>query len=402
LIANDYAGGHEAMQDAQHASLNLGLTELIRHIYDAALDARRWPQVLAYCCVEFSSQAALIFGYNFEDGSAEVTGGTSMLAAHHGLDDSAITALAAHYSSTNVWLQDELLHREGMVVNSSHLYPDRHLMRTEWGDWLGRMDKFHSFAAVVEKRAQRSFNLSMLRSRRCGTYSASEEERLATLMPHLQTAFALHRRLHRAEALANASLTVLDGLPMGVVLLGDGAQVMHANVSAHQLANTTGLLYFGADDRLHVQSVQEELQLQQAMNRAVATGGGLVAGAGNAIRLHALDGSLLHILVTPLPQRSKPFGQHAAGAVFISNPKTSIQSLTRALQGLYRMTQAEARLTEALVNGLSLQEYAAQRELSMHTVRSQYKAAAAKVGQGRQADFVRLVLTGPAIFQRLA
>lgn len=390
------------MQSALDANWDHGLAELIRHVYDAALDAKRWPQVLAHCCVEFSSQSALIFGHNFEDGSAEVTGGASMLAAHHGLDDSSIRDLAGHYSSINVWLHDELLHREGTVVNSSRLYPDRHLMRTEWGDWLGRLGKFHSFAAIVEKRAQRSFNLSMLRSRRCGTYSASEEGRLAALIPHLQTAFALHRRLYRAEALANASLGVLDGLPMGVVLLGDGAQVMHANASAHQLAGTSGLLYFGADDRLHVQSVREELQLQQAMTRAVATGGGLVTGAGNAIRLHSLDGSLLHILVTPLPQRSKPFGQYTAGAVFISNPKTSIQSLTRALQGLYRMTQAEARLTEALVNGLSLHEYAAQLDLSIHTVRNQYKAAAAKVGEGRQADFVRLVLTGPAVFQRLA
>lgn len=390
------------MRDAEHASLSVGMAELICQIYDAALDSKLWPQVLARCCVEFSSQAALIFGHNFEDGTAEVTGGASMLTAHHGLDDSAIEALAAHYSSLNVWLQSEQLHREGAVVNSSRLYPDRHLMRTEWGDWMGRMDKFYSFAAIVEKKEQRSFNLSMLRSKRCGSYSVNEEARLGSLMPHLQTAFALHRRLHRAEALAHASLAVLDGLPMGVVLLGDSAKVMHANAKAHQLASDTGMLHFGVDERLHVRSANEELQLQRAMERAVSTGGGLAAGAGNAMRLHAMDGSWLHILITPLPQWSKPFGQRAAGAVFVSDPNASMQSLTRSLQGLYRMTLAEARLTQALVNGLTMQEYAAQEDLSVHTVRGQYKSAALKVGMGRQADFVRLVLTGPAIFQGMA
>ena len=33
---------------------------------------------------------------------------------------------------------------------------------------------------------------------------------------------------------------------------------------------------------------------------------------------------------------------------------------------------------------------------SKHTARSQFKSAAAKVGVGRQADFVRVLLTGPA------
>lgn len=34
---------------------------------------------------------------------------------------------------------------------------------------------------------------------------------------------------------------------------------------------------------------------------------------------------------------------------------------------------------------------------SKHTARSQFKSAAAKVGMGRQADFVRVLLTGPAM-----
>ena len=387
------------MQAPQNARLDAGMADLICQIYDAALDATRWPQVLARCCVEFSSQAALIFGHDFADGSAEVTGGPSMLAAHHGFDDGTIDALATHYFGASVWLQNDLLHREGIVVNSSRLYPDRHLMRTEWGDWLARMDKFYSFAAIVEKRERRSFNLSMLRSRRCGEYSANEEARLAAIMPHLQTAFALHRRLHRAEALANASLAVLDSMPMGVVLLADGAQVLHANARARQLASTTGVLQFGADGRLHVWNASEDLRLQQAMRSATPTGSGHVSGAGVALRLHALDGSRLHILVAPLPQWSQPFGQNAAGAVFISDPSVSMHSLTQALQGLYRMTLAEARLTEGLVSGLSLQEYATQQDLSVHTVRRHFKAAAAKVGTGRQSDFLRLVLTGPAILQ---
>lgn len=38
-------------------------------------------------------------------------------------------------------------------------------------------------------------------------------------------------------------------------------------------------------------------------------------------------------------------------------------------------------------------------DLAIHTVRSQFKSAAAKVGVSRQADLVRVVLLGPAMLR---
>ena len=71
--------------------------------------------------------------------------------------------------------------------------------------------------------------------------------------------------------------------------------------------------------------------------------------------------------------------------------------MARQLEGMFGMTPAEARLTEALVHGQSLQQYADARRVTMSTVRTQLKAATAKTGTRRQADLVRIVLTGPAI-----
>ncbi|MDR2334181.1 MAG: helix-turn-helix transcriptional regulator [Burkholderiaceae bacterium] len=381
-----------------HMGLDLG--GLICCIYDAALDASRWQEFLARFVVEFSSQSAAIFGHDFSERSAELAGESVSLAAHHGISGSAMHSFAAHYCGVNVWTQDEHLHHEGAVVNGSSLYPDRYLSRTEWyGDWLKPQDLFYSFAIVVEKKTQRTLNLTAMRSKRCGPYRQEDEARLRLLVPHLQTAFALHRRLHRAEALASASLAVLEGLPIGVVLLDEHASVLHANARAHQLAQATGLLRFGAGDQLRAASAGDELRLARAMRMAVTTGAGNPISAGDAIRMHGLDGSLLHVLVTPLPQWSSPFGQHAAGAVFISDPTSTAQSLAQTFCSFYRLTGAEARLAQAVVNGLTLQEYASRQEVSIHTVRSQFKSAAAKMGVTRQADFVRTVLTGPAMLR---
>ena len=380
-----------------YAHNDIGMPGLIRSVYDAALDARRWQEFLARFAAEFSSQATMIFGQDFSDGSVEVTGGSTSLAAHHGMGDDAMASFAAYYCRTNVWTQDERMHHEGCIVNGSKFYPDKHLPRTEWHcDWLRPLDLFYTLAAVVEKRRHRSFNVTAVRSKRCGPYTADEELRLQSLVPHLQTAFALHR----AEALAHASLSVIESLPMGVVLLGEGACLLHANGRAHTLAQSSGLLCIHERDGLHATQHADDQRLQAAMRAVVATPTGAPMHAGTSMRLRSLTGSELHVMVAPLPHWSEPFGAHACGAIFISNPASALQSLEGVLRSLYGLTPAEARLAQALVNGLSLQEYADQQSVSIHTVRSQFRTIATKAGVGRQTDFVRAVLTGPAMLQR--
>lgn len=386
-----------------YAHDDTGMPGLIRSVYDAALDASRWQVFLARFAHEFASQTTMIFGQDFSDRSVEVTGGTTSLAAHHGVGDDAMASFAAYYCRTNVWTEDERLHHEGQIVNGSKFYPDERLPRTEWHcDWLRPLDLFYTLAAVVEKRSHRSFNVTAVRSKRCGPYTVDEEQRLRSLVPHLQTAFALHRRLHRAEALAQASVSVLESLPMGVVLLGEGACLLHANGRARTFAKDSGLLRLSEHDGLHATAHADDLRLQAALRAAVATGSGVQLDAGTGMRLHGLAGTELHVMVAPLPRWSEPFGEHACAAVFISNPAATLQSLEDVLRSLYGLTPAEARLAQALVNGLSLQEYADQNALSIHTVRSHFRAIAGKTGVTRQTDFVRTVLTGPAVLRRAA
>ncbi|BEP92693.1 hypothetical protein GmRootA79_10770 [Acidovorax sp. A79] len=379
---------------------DIGMPGLIRCVYDAALDASRWQEFLIRFAAEFSSQATMIFGQDFSDRSVEVTGASASLAAHHGIGEDFMQSFSTHYCRTNVWTEDERLHHEGQLVNGSKFYPDARLPRTEWHtDWLRPQDLFYTLAAVVEKRAQRSFNVTAVRSKRCGPYTEAEETRLRMLVPHLQTAFALHRRLHRAEALAHASVAVLENLPMGAVLIDGQARVLHANSQAHALARATGLLRFDAQGTLSASAASDDALLQRALRLAVATGRGTALDAGRALRLRGNLGAQLQVMVAPLPRWSSPFGEQAAGAAFISDPASPAKAPVDVLRTFYSLSAAEAQLAQALTNGLSLKEYADLRGISIHTARSQFKTAATKVGTGRQADFVRTILTGPAMLR---
>lgn len=380
------------------------MVPMVGTIYEAALDSSKWPHFLAQFAAHFRSEQALIWAHDFNDNSSDFSTGPTSLTFTVGLDGACAESYGHHYCHQNVWLRNENLHYEGQVLSSAQTYPIQQLPRTEWyADWLRPQDLFYSFAAVVEKRAHRSLNVTALRNKRAGTYSELEMDQLRTLMPHLQTSFALHRRLHRTLALAHASLELLDRLPLGIVLLDDNACVLHANRRALDLTRQKNPLIrirrgLYEDDELHAVHGSDDLVLQRAMHQAVTTGRGLPVTAGKGLHLRGLEHDL-HLLVTPLAQHAEPFGTASTAAVFISDPSAVLKGLDAVLRMCYRLTVAESLLAQSLVNGMSLSEYASERELSVHTIRTQLKAVALKVGANRQADIVRTILNGPAMFQ---
>ncbi len=318
---------------------------------------------------------------------------------HHGFDPAALETFAEYYSQHNIWLQDEARHDEGQVVVSSRLFPDGNVKKTEyWGDWLRPQEIFYSAAAVVEKRMNRSVNVTVVRSERAGPYSDAELALMRELMPHLQAGIALHRRLHQLQVLSGAAVEALECIPSGVILLDGGGQVIHATRRALKMLDGSRALSCVAGQPLSCLRAADDALLQKLIHHACGAGTGnrIQADAHGSMRLNRGDLSHLQLLLTPLPARSLPFGVSGAAAVFLSDASNRLHDLSAALRRVYRMTEAEARLTEALVGGSTLQEYADARQLSINTVRTQIKAAAAKAGVSRQSDLIRLVLTGPA------
>jgi DNA-binding CsgD family transcriptional regulator len=236
-----------------------------------------------------------------------------------------------------------------------------------------------------------------VRSERAGSYDEDELRLVRQLLPHLRNAVLLHRHLHRLKALAASAMAALDLVPMGILLLTSSGALLHGNRRAHELVATTGALRFGSPGPLQAASPAATSALQRLIREAVGTATGKGLSNGGALRLRGREGRRLHLVVTPLPLDRSPFGEDAAAALVCSDPDAVMPDMGQQLQGMFGMTPAEARLTEALVQGQSLRQYADARRVTMNTVRTQLKAATGKTGTRRQTDLVRIVLTGPAI-----
>ena len=373
-----------------------GFNALIALIYEAALDSRKWTDFLTALAVKLNSPVGSIWANDF--GTREVQ--TNLGSASYGFDSSYLSSFDAYYGSKNVWLDDPRLHVEGRSVTDAMLYPPSRLKSTEyWTDWLRPQDLFHTAAVIIQNRNNRSVNLTVLRSEKCGFYTPQEMALVASLVPHMQTGFAMLRKLHRLETLSRASAHVLEAVPLGIVLLDENAEVLFANELARTLTRSNKLIRLSTAAGISCVRASDDAIFQKLVREAARTGVSGSGSAGGALKVCGLDGEQLHVVVTPFPSWSTPFGTSASTAVFLNDPKTALRSLAQSLRMIYGMSPTEARLTEALISGLSPKEYAHDVGVSMNTVRTQIKASAAKVGATRQSDLVRLVLTGPAVLR---
>lgn len=390
------------------------ISALIGKIYEAALDDKGWSRFFDDFAPALKSHVGLVWANDFTDRSVEVGAeaavasheeGAASFSASYGFTPEALASFASYYGQRNVWLQDSSLHHEGSIVTDPMLYPVSQLKRTEyWADWLRPQDIFHTAAAIVSKRDERSVNVTLARSERAGHYSAEELALFRILMPHFQAAYEMHRRLRRAKVLSEGALAMLEGLPFGIVLLDGGGRVLHASEKALGLAQRSARVSFFEGRRVDCVRPADADLLARMVAGATLTGlrrGGSEGGsAGAALRLAGPGGLRLQLVVTPLPSWSGPFGMEAAAALFISEEGASVLgSFSALLRAAYGLTPTEARLTEALVNGVTVQSYADRHAVAESTVRTQLKAVMGKVGVARQTDLVRVVLTGPALLR---
>lgn len=380
-----------------HATLN----HLVGSIYDAALDRSRWSLFIENLATHLNAGVGMLWLHDFSTGHYNWANDGGNLSAVSGLDSTQLTRFSDYFAARNVWIPNAGQLAEGSVVVSSALYPDARLKRTEFYDgFLRECDLFYAVGSSIVKDDTRDVKMSFVRSERAGRYDDAELHLVRQLLPHLRNAVVLHRELYRLKTLAASTMAALDLVPLGVILLSRSGSLLHANRRAQELVNVTAALRFGSAGTVKASSTAATTCLQRLIDDAVKTGSGKGLAHGGALRLVSPSGRKLHVLVTPLCATPSPFGEDAAAAIFCSDPDAVVGVVSRQLESLYSMTPAEAQLTEALATGHSLRQYAEARCTSMNTVRTQLKAATAKTGATRQAELVRIVLTGPAILGR--
>ena len=190
----------------------------------------------------------------------------------------------------------------------------------------------------------------------------------------------------------------LNRLPMGVVIVDKGANVVFMNNAASDIFALNDGVDVGPSGVFRTAKVAETKMLHSMIadaavdlgraNEEDREGGALTVSRPSYRRSFSL-------LVVPLPDEDVT-SDSGNVAVFINDPEKHNEPPTNVLARLYGLTEAEARLLQALIVGKKLETVSEEFGVSMNTVRSHLKQVFRKTGTNRQPELVSLVMNSSA------
>ena len=238
-------------------------------------------------------------------------------------------------------------------------------------------------------------------------FTATQAQWFDRLREHYSRALEIERRQREAEVRQHAHTLLLDNSPYGVLILGEGLQVLGLNARASRLLEAGTPLSVRRDrhgvERLHVASqgardaLRWHLEEQAALRiaPAVAEPSAGVSSRNTVLRLVCNDGAAgLIVSLTPLSPAPGhvPVGGEPRLALTLSRVDACDALDPDALQGCFEFTPAELRVALAVCRGQSLPELSVTSGLSANTLKTQLQAVYAKTGTSKQSALVGKLL----------
>ena len=359
------------------------LLDVIGRLYDAVTDEAQWLPAM--------------------QGVSEFVGGTGVyhvvLAAQSGeviasesagIDPLGFQLYQSHYAAMDVRLPAALDRAVGEVVTEQMLLERRAFERSQiYAELLKPYDVPHILATTLQRNSDHLQAVVIQAGVRHGPFDATALDRLRDLVPHLIRAARLRDAL-RVEHARTLEMSALDRLPVGVVFLERGGQIVAVNRFAERLLHHAGGLC-ARQARLRAACPLDDRVLERAISTC-RDEGSTERGATLRIRRRP-PASPLSITLIPLRRSTAPvlYGQ-ASVLGLIRDPDCCPRLAPRIIEVGLNLTAAESRLACQLLDGLSVAECARQLGKSVYTCRAQLKSIYAKSGCRTQAALMRKLL----------
>ncbi|MBS1158590.1 MAG: hypothetical protein H6R15_1009 [Proteobacteria bacterium] len=365
---------------------------LLFDLYACPSEPERWSDVLDQLCTVTGARSAVVQSFSFD--GKRLAPRWSAQDSHTGRH---LAPRSVHLASEN---NPRLDTKRGFIglnrlVRDEDLFVNDDLALRQLREQLGSLGLGRFIGTLWQIDADTYATIALHRAPGDGgDFSSRQLDQLGALSPHLQQAMRLSAKFDAANRLETQLRRQFDHLHCSMLVCDGNGRVRWMNGSAERLlAGDYALRVLGG--RLSGQKIQDSERLISALGAATIP--------GNKVRYLALGQppDVLHLALQPLANLGVSGAENAV-LIVLTTPASGMPVSVEALGVLFGLTPAESSLVCALVGGLSLDQYAAHRQVSLGTVRGQLKQALAKTGATRQSELVRLVLSSAAAQVRLA
>jgi DNA-binding CsgD family transcriptional regulator len=371
---------------SSHIDSNCQLSELIGRLYDAAIDEALWSGIAARIADAFESTSTVLKLHG-DSGSVQLLDTTENLVIAD-----RDRAWADHWHRNDLWVERSVVYGMSRVVTSQDLVSPTEVEQTGfYQEWLRHVEIHHMIGTVFPTEAGGVGVLGIHRPRADGHYSDADRSKAALLVPHIQRAFQISRRLTGVSLVHDAAFGALDRINTGVILLDRSRRIIHANGLAEIFLRDIPEIGV-SNGRLTVRDPVMDGQLAALVCGAIETADGQHGHPQTALAVPRDTDPPFTLALAPFrPRWSRLNGQPALALVFMRDPGR-ICIDPGQLRDLFGLTRAEAATAIDLVRGMSLAEIATAHGVGGETVRSHVKKILAKTGTQRQAEAVALLL----------
>jgi len=375
------------------------LSTLIDLIYEGATDIQVWPQVPEAISRWMSAPKCTLF----TPLHTPMDGGFMMA---HNLSALAMEMWATKYQLLDLWAlraRDRGLAITGQAFRDQDLATEDEFLATEmYRDFFAPMDvgRVASVVFGLESSTQIPVVCSCNRPLR-EPFLADDLFKLQLLLPHLSRALGVMFRLREADFKLASTLAAVDKLKQAVVLFSRDGGVFHANAAANEVFKQNDGLSLSKLGRplapARLRAADRAQQARQDTSLSAALHPDPLAAEHFAVALtisrpSGLPAYALHF--SPLPAGNE-FGhgsQAPAAIAFIDTGTATAKANPDVLKQRYDLGDAELRVTQLAVEGLSVEALAEELGISANTVKTHLKRIYVKTGAKNRSQLVKLVM----------
>lgn len=362
--------------------LDSGYDNLVDRLYAGSGDPREWIAALPDLCSYVGGDVGQLVVANRD---RLISSERHFYALTPNRDVQNIRRIIEEYGARDP-RRAIILGNVGRILSDDEIEPEGFERTGIVADYLDRLDVRRHLVCSFRLPGDSIATLSVMRSRRAGSFDGTGRERMARAARHLARSFGIGDLLVERAACLGA----LDLVAAPLLIVTAAGRLVFGNVTGQALMAAGHLRLRNGRLACSRPFDQQRLDAAIALATGVATNGTTQPPQPATWLLEAGDFSG-RFVVLPLPE------QHALRAVSGPGRLAAVIALgsapapTERLRQLYGLTPSEARLAVALTDGETLKSAAEHFGISLNTARDQLKSLFRKMNVDRQSGLVLAV-----------
>jgi DNA-binding CsgD family transcriptional regulator/PAS domain-containing protein len=368
------------------------LNSMIHQIYHSVMAPGEWEALLQNLADYFRAHLAANVEHLINDKKANI----DCYIGYSSKD---------HFDYANYYGERSVMYQDFKKASEPSLFVEKHSPNFDKVRQSETYNDFHlklkgaNGLTFLKSNDNKSVSYTVLRRDNTQNNFSNEEIQIAQLLlPHLVQASKMAHQFELKQKLSNTFEAAFDKLQMPVFLIHPDRNVVYINQSAESFLSASNALTI-SNNRLKGVETEPHAQLSKLVASVFSKIEHSKPNPLTSCRMQQTTVNQLQFFeLSAMPLVQEVQGMDVEQQLILLTITNAIDDNTihtKLIVDLYKLTQKEAQVVQAICKGLVTNEIAAEFGISQNAVRFHTKNIFQKLHISRQSELVKLILNGP-------